>query len=117
MISRRAVLRCFSLALAGLSELPVARAQQSGRTYRVGALFASRSDAPQHVAFFEELRRNGLVLGQDLNVDPRGYGLRPEQFAGIAVELVKAKGDLIMCGGHPAIRAAQRRPRRFRSLR
>jgi putative tryptophan/tyrosine transport system substrate-binding protein len=108
MISRRSVLRFVSLALGGLTGLPIARAQEPGRMYRLGALFASRRDAPQNVAFFEELRRNGFIVGQNLDVDPRGYGLRPEQFAGIAVELVNAKVDLIMCGGDPAIRAAQR---------
>jgi putative ABC transport system substrate-binding protein len=71
-------------------------------------LYASGRDAPQHVAFFDELGRNGFMLGENLNVDPRGYGLRPEQFADTAVELVNAKVDLIMCGGDPAIRAAQR---------
>jgi putative tryptophan/tyrosine transport system substrate-binding protein len=108
MISRRTVLRCFSLTLGPLGGLTEARAQEPGRTYRVGALYAGRRDASQHVALLDELRRNGFTLGQNLNVDPRGYGLRPEQFAGIAVELVNAKVDLIMCGGDPAIRAAQR---------
>jgi putative tryptophan/tyrosine transport system substrate-binding protein len=110
MISRRAVLRCVSLGVVGglTGGLPIARAQAPGRMYRLGALYASQRDAPHHVAFFEELRRNGFILGQNLDVDPRGYGLRAEQFAGIAVELVNAKVDLIMCGGDPAIRAAQR---------
>ena len=108
MISRRALLRGFTLALVSLAGPRVARAQEPGRVYRVGALYSSGSDAPQHAAFFDELRRNGFALGQNVNVDPRGYGLRPEQFAEIAVELVKAKVDLITCGGDPAIRAAQR---------
>lgn len=108
MISRRAVLRCLSFALGSLCGPLIARGQEPGRTYRVGGLYASGRDAPQHVAFFDELRRNGFILGENLNVDPRGYGVRPEQFADIAVELANAKVDLIMCGGDPAIRAAQR---------
>jgi putative tryptophan/tyrosine transport system substrate-binding protein len=108
VISRRAVLRGVSLALGGPTGLPMACGQEPGRMYRLGALYASPRDAPLHVAFFEGMRRNGFILGQNLDVDPRGYGLRPEQFDGIAVELVNAKVDLIMCGGDPAIRAAQR---------
>jgi ABC-type uncharacterized transport system substrate-binding protein len=94
--------------VASLSWLPVARAQEAGRTYRVGALYASRRDAPQNVALFDELRRNGFLLGRNLNVDSRGWGLRPEQFADVAVQLASANIDLFMCGGDSAIRAAQR---------
>ena len=107
MIARRAVLRGFSLALGSLAGFPVAHAQEPGRTYRVGGLYASRHDTPQHVAFFDELRRNGFTPGQNLSVVERGYGLRPDQFAAVAVELVNAKVDLITCGGDPATRAAQ----------
>jgi putative ABC transport system substrate-binding protein len=108
MTSRRGVLRSLSLVVVGLAGLPVTRAQAPGRTYRVGALYASRRDAPQNVAFFDELRRNGFIEGQNISVDPRGYDLRPEQFPDIAVELVKTKVDIFTCGGNPAIRAAQR---------
>jgi putative ABC transport system substrate-binding protein len=83
------------------------RAQDPGRTYRLGALYASPQDAPQHAAFFDELRRMGFKLSQNLNVDARGFGLRTERFAGIARELVNAKVDAILCGGDSAIRAAQ----------
>jgi putative ABC transport system substrate-binding protein len=105
VISRRAVLRGTVLVLAGPF---VARAQEPGRTYRLGTLYASPRNAPHHVAFFDELRRIGFVLGQNLNVDVRGFGLRPEQFAEVARDLVKANVDVILCGGDPAIRAAQR---------
>jgi putative ABC transport system substrate-binding protein len=108
MISRRTLVRTISAAVAGFTGLPAPRAQEAGRTYRIGGLFASRRDAPQHVALFDGLRRNGFLLGHNLNLYPRGYGLRPEQFADIAVEQVNANIDLIMCGGDPAIRAAQR---------
>ena len=108
MISRRTIVRTVSAAVVGLTGLPAPRAQEAGRTYRIGGLFASRRDAPQHVALFDGLRRNGFLLGHNLNLYPRGYGLRPEQFADIAVEQVNANIDLIMCGGDPAIRAAQR---------
>ena len=105
VISRRAVVRGIALVLAG----PLtARAQEPGRTYRLGTLYAGLRNAPHHVAFFDELRRVGFILGQNLTVDGRGFGLRPEQFAELARELVKANVDVILCGGDPAIRAAQR---------
>ncbi len=84
-----------------------ASAQESGRTYRLGGLFQSSRGAPQHVAFFDELRRGGFIEGQNLNVDGRSYGLRIDQLAGHAAELVKAQVDVIVCGGDTAIRAAQ----------
>jgi putative ABC transport system substrate-binding protein len=92
----------------GLLAAPLAAgAQEPGRLHRLGALYASRRDAPHHVAFFDELRRVGFILGQNLNVDARGFGLRTERFTGIARELVNAKVDVILCGGDLAIRAAQ----------
>lgn len=105
VISRRAVLRSISLVLGGLAGPLAARAQEPGRTYRLGALYSGPRDAPHHVAFFDELRRLGFVLGQNVKVD--GYGLRTERFADFARELVNTKVDVILCGGDPAIRAAQ----------
>jgi ABC-type uncharacterized transport system substrate-binding protein len=84
-----------------------ASAQEPGRTYRLGGLTPSPRDAPHYVGLFDELRRFGFIEGQNLNVDWRGYGLRPEQFPDMAVELIKAKVDVIFCAGDVAIRAAQ----------
>ena len=80
--------------------------QQPGRTYRLGGLYNNPRQAPS-VALFEELRRQGFVEGQNLTVDPRGYGLRTNQFPEVAGELVDARVDVILAGGNPAIRAAQ----------
>ena len=88
--------------------------QQPGRTYRLGGLYNNPRQAPS-VALFEELRRQGFVEGQNLTVDPRGYGLRTDQFSEAAGELVDARVDVILAGGNPAIRAAQRAPRRYQS--
>jgi ABC-type uncharacterized transport system substrate-binding protein len=88
--------------------LPLAaRAQEPGRTYRLGSLHLSPRDAPHHVAFFQELRRLGFIEGQNLAVDVRGYGLRIEQLVEHAAELVKAQVDVILCGGDVATHAAQ----------
>ena len=107
MISRRAVLRSMSLVLGVFGGPFAAGAQEPGRIYRLGALYASPRDAPHHVVFFDELRRAGFMLGQNLNVDARGFGLRADRFLDIARELANAKVDIILCGGDPSIRAAQ----------
>src|SRR6266508_2555551 len=67
----------------------------------------STRDAPHYVALFDELRRHGFVEGENLTVEGRGFAGRTEQFPDIAVELVKAKVDVIFCAGDVAIRAAQ----------
>ena len=84
-----------------------ARAQEPGRTYRLGGLFPSPREAPQNVAMFEELRRSGFIEGQNLTIDWHGYGQRVELVSKFAGELVKARVDVIAAGGDFAIRAAQ----------
>jgi putative ABC transport system substrate-binding protein len=85
-----------------------ARAQEPGRTYRLGNLVSSPRNAPYHVALLDELRRAGFIEGKNLTVDNDGYGLRPEQFAEHAAELVNRPLDVIQAGGDAAVRAAQR---------
>jgi putative ABC transport system substrate-binding protein len=92
-------------------------AQEPGRTYHLGGLTPSPRDAPHYVALFDELRRLGFIEGQNLTTDWRGYELPNERFSAIAVELIKAKVDVIFCAGDVAVRAASRQRRRFRSLR
>jgi putative ABC transport system substrate-binding protein len=82
--------------------------QEPGRTYHLGVLVSAPRDAPHHVAFFAEVGRLGFIVGKNLKVDGRGYGLRPEQFAEHATELVNAQVDVISAGGDVAVRAAQR---------
>jgi putative ABC transport system substrate-binding protein len=105
MIDRRKL-----IALLGgtvLAWAPPLRGQPPGRTYRIGGLYSSPRGAPQHVALFDELRRLGFIEGQNLRIDPRGFGLSNDQFPQAAVEPVNARVDVILAGGNPAIRAAQ----------
>lgn len=99
------------MALGGAAALagrPLATAaQQAGRIYRLGILHNQGPQSPQFPPFYDELRRLGFVEGQNLIVDSRGYALRTEQFPGVAVELVKAQVDAILCGGAAAARTAQ----------
>jgi len=84
-----------------------ARGQEPGRIYRLGCLFASPRDAPHYVALFDELRRLGFTEGQNLIIDAVGFGLSPERMEKHAADLVKARVDIILAGGDPAVRAAQ----------
>jgi putative ABC transport system substrate-binding protein len=70
-------------------------------------LYQAPWDAPHHVAFREELTRLGFVDGGNLVIDRTGHGMRPEQFARHAANLVMSKVDVIQCGGDAAIRAAK----------
>ena len=84
-----------------------AHAQEPGRVYRIGCLFPSPRNAPQNVAFFDELRRLGFIEGQNLVVEFRGYGQNVDRISSFAVELVNARAEVIVVGGDSAIRAAQ----------
>jgi ABC transporter substrate binding protein len=84
-----------------------ASAQEPGRVYRLGSLHQAPHDAPNHVAFFAELQRAGFIEDQNLLVEMRGYGTRPDQFAELARAQIDAKVDVMLCGGEAAGRAAQ----------
>jgi putative tryptophan/tyrosine transport system substrate-binding protein len=84
------------------------RAQEVGRTYRLGGLAISPRNSPFFVAMFDELRRHGFVEGQNLAIDWHHYGQRIDLIPEFAAELVKARVDVIYATGEPGIRAAQR---------
>ena len=84
------------------------RAQEAGRTYRLGCLLPLTHDAPINIAFFDELRRRGFIEGQNLTVEYRAYGLHVDLISEYAAELVNARVDVIVTAGDVAtIRAAQ----------
>jgi len=85
-----------------------ARAQEAGRPYRLGGLSTNPRNARYWLAMFDELRRLGFIEGQNLTIDWREFGLRPDLIPEFAAELVKAHLDVILVGGDTAIRAAQR---------
>src|SRR5258708_7231220 len=100
--------REFITVLGGAAFVPLAAdAQQAGRIDRLGALHLGPPNQPFHDALYEELQRSGFIEGQNLWVDTRGYGLRVEQLADHASEIVKAQVDIILCVGDAAIRVAQ----------
>jgi putative ABC transport system substrate-binding protein len=57
--------------------------------------------------FFQGLRELGYVDGQNIIVEGRWYGEKPERLPSLATELVQAKVDVIVAGTAPAPEAAQ----------
>ena len=75
-----------SIAVAPL--LPaVARAQTPGRIYRIGPVITAAITDPTIATVLDELKNNGLVVGKNLTVDPRGVGLRPDQMTEAARQI------------------------------
>ena len=62
---------------------------------------------PLNAAWFDELRRRGFIEGQNLAVEYRAYGQRPDLLPQYAAELVKARVDVIAIAGDEAVRAVQ----------
>jgi putative ABC transport system substrate-binding protein len=101
------------IALAGVSVAwPfAAMAQQTGRTYRLGFLVLIPRDAPINVRFFDELRRNGFIEGQNLAVEWRAFKQHSDLISQYATELVKAGVDVIVAVGTNAVRALRQATR------
>lgn len=81
-----------------------ARAQVTGRQYRIAMLSPQR--APQ--GFFEELGQTGFVEGRNLEIDGRGIGVPAATYEAVAVELAEARPDVFMVAGPEAARASQK---------
>jgi putative ABC transport system substrate-binding protein len=84
-----------------------ARAQAPGRIYRLGFLIPTPRDSPAVVALFDELRLNGFIENQNVEVLPGGFEVRNEQLVELAAALVKAAPDAIVAGPELPLRALQ----------
>jgi putative ABC transport system substrate-binding protein len=82
-----------------------ARAQEPGRIYRIGFLLPAPRETPAVVDFFDELRLNGFIEGQNLLVIPGGFGVPNDQIASVAASLVAASPDVIIAGPELPLRA------------
>jgi putative ABC transport system substrate-binding protein len=102
-----------AVALAlGLLAIPLAaKAQPTGKVYRIGiltpfSLSASRRDTPTQ-AFFDELRQLGWIEGQNFVLEwPDSEG-KVERMPQLAAELVRRQVDLIVASTTAGARAAQ----------
>jgi len=84
-----------------------ARAQEAGRTYRLGFLLPSARQTPVVEAFFDELRLNGFIEGKNLAVVPGGFESTDDNLADRAAALVRATPDAIISSPAAPLRALQ----------
>ena len=96
-----------SAAALPLLRVPVARAQEPGRIYRLGMVTGAGRQTPRIVAFFDELKGLGFVEAQNLKIVAGGFYVRDDQSAEVAATLAKFAPDVIFCVGDPVVRAAQ----------
>jgi putative ABC transport system substrate-binding protein len=103
---RRDFITVFGAALAWPA---AARAQQSGKVWRIGVLETVSAD--MNAANFDSFRRGlhdlGYVERQNYLVEYRSADGRAERFPDLAAELVRLRVDLILTRGTPAARAAK----------
>src|SRR3974390_152762 len=88
-----------------------ARAQQAGRTYRIGFLGAG-PDLPViaagYPAFRDELRKRGFIDGRNLTIELRATPQQAEGYYSDAAALARSNVDLIVAAGAEiALNAAQ----------
>ena len=107
MTERRTFIGAMAAFLAAL--FFVTRAQPA-RTPRIGFLSNGKSatEASYDDAFRRSLRELGWIDGQNVKIEYRWAEGDPERLPGLVAELVQLKVDVIVLGGAPAIRAAQR---------
>ena len=97
------------IAAALLAAPLAARAQQTGKVYRIGILEAipAAQNAANLAALRKGMRNLGYVEGRNLIIEYRSADGRAERFPDLASELVRLKVDLIVTRGTPAARAAK----------
>jgi putative ABC transport system substrate-binding protein len=86
----------------------VARAQQPDKTPRVGYIRGGTSNNdPYQEAFERGMRDLGYVEGRNIVLEFRHYGDDVGSIGSVISDLLRAKVDIIVAGGTPAVRAAQ----------
>src|SRR5215510_2326895 len=95
------------LAAAAAAWPRAARAQEAGRTYRLGFLLPTARQTPVFEALFDELRLNGFIEGKNLVVMPGGFESTDDNLAERAATLVNAAPDAIVAGPAPPLRTLQ----------
>lgn len=88
------------------------RAQEAGRTYRLGMMFPFPRDSRESVgiidALIDELRRNGFVEGQNLIVEYRAWAPHVDLIPDYVADLAARPLDVFAAGGPIAVRAVQK---------
>jgi ABC-type uncharacterized transport system substrate-binding protein len=87
-----------SAVASSLVAAPLARAQQSGKLYRIGYLTAG-SASPLYVAFLDALRELGWVDGKNCTLERRLADNRNDRLPELALELIGLNVDVIITVG------------------
>jgi putative ABC transport system substrate-binding protein len=102
--------RQFIATLGGAAAWPLAaRAQEPGRTYRIGFLTPAHRES--YDVFFYEMRLNGFTEGQNLVVVVAAFGIQNDQIPNAVASLVAASPDVIVGGPELPLRALQQATR------
>jgi putative tryptophan/tyrosine transport system substrate-binding protein len=101
--------RAFITLLGGAAWPLAARAQQSGRMYRIGILLLGNAEAASlRAELRESLRKSGYVEGQNLTFEVRSADGKPDLLPRLATELVAASVDVIVAQFTASALAAKR---------
>jgi putative ABC transport system substrate-binding protein len=102
--------RGFIQGIAAFAAWPLtARAQDPGRTYRIGFLTPASRDS--YGVLFDEMRLNGFIEGQNLVVVVAAFGIQTDQIPSAVASLVAASPDVIVGGPELPLRALQQATR------
>jgi len=99
--------RDFITLLVALAGSPLgARAEQTGKVWRIGYLSVQYLPSDMSRSFVQGLRELGYVEGENLIVEYRTANGNTEQLPELAADLVRARVDLIATEGTPPTKAA-----------
>jgi len=106
VIDRRTFIGSVTL---GFLAMPLADAQQAGKTYRIGYLAAGArsTDGAPPASLRQALQELGYGEGKNVIYEGRWAEARREELPALAAELVGLKVDLIITFGSPAAAAAK----------
>ena len=101
--------REFISLIGGMAAWPLgARAQQPNKMARVGYIRAgTANNDPYREAFVRGMGDLGYVEGRNIAVEFRYYGDDIGSIASLISDLLRAKVEVIVAGGTPAVRGAQ----------
>jgi putative ABC transport system substrate-binding protein len=95
-------------SLAGALAAPVAaRAQQTGKVYRIGVLSPDSLPPELFESFQDRLRELGYIEGKNIAIESRHAGGKTGRLASLAAELVGLKIDVILAVNTSAAQAAK----------
>jgi hypothetical protein len=96
-LARRDVIGLIAGAAAGWPLAARADDWERDRIYKVGFLIPTPRQEPVVAALMDELRINGLVEGQNLQIVD-GFGVSFDRIPTVAASIIAASPDVIVCG-------------------